>query len=286
MEKRAYDVLVIGSGGGTKISTPASKLGLKAAIIEKDRLGGTCLNRGCIPSKMLIHAAEVAHTIDTAHKYNLRPKGFDVDFADLVQYVSAAIDADSDSILPAYRANDNLDYYHGTARFVGPRTVSVRGFELTADKVYIACGSRPYIPPIPGLADTPYMTSTEALRLEKQPKKMIVLGGGYIATELAFYFSALGTEVHSVVRSIMLRGTDNEVREHFEEVFPKRVNGMYQNYLTEQVQYENGEFTVTLVHREHQERIDLTGDALLVATGVVPNSDTLDLDKTGCPGAY
>ena len=88
MEKRHYDVLVIGSGGGTKISTPASRLGLKAAIIEKDRLGGTCLNRGCIPSKMLIHAAEVAHMISGAETYAIKSKGFDVDFATAVASVT------------------------------------------------------------------------------------------------------------------------------------------------------------------------------------------------------
>lgn len=281
MEKRSYDVLVIGSGGGTKISTPASKLGLKAAIIEKDRLGGTCLNRGCIPSKMLIHPAEVAHAIKDADRYFIRQKGFEVDFTDLVRATAETIDAESDSILPGYRKNDNLDYYHGTARFVGPRTVQVRGFELTAEKVYIAVGSRPYIPPIPGLAGTPYMTSTEALRLEKQPKRLIVLGGGYIAAELSFYYAALGTEVHTLVRSIMLRGTDTEVREHFEECFDKRVHGLHIGYLPEQVVYEDGIFKVSCVHREREERLVLEAEELLVSTGVVPNSDTLDLEKAG-----
>ena len=279
MEKRHYDVLVIGSGGGTKISTPASHMGLKAAIIEKDRLGGTCLNRGCIPSKMLIHPAEVAHAISTSGTYYITNKGFEVDFTRLVQSVSTEIDADSNSILPAYRKNKNLDYYHGTARFIGPRTVTARGFELSADKVYIATGSRPKIPPVPGLADVPYMTSTEALRLEKQPKKLIVLGGGYIASELAFYFSALGTEVDTVVRSIMLRGTDTQVRMAFQEAFAKRCK-VHMATKTESVSYDGKEYTVNLTSPEGR-KYSLNSDALLVVTGVVPNSDLLDLDKTG-----
>ncbi len=279
MEKRHYDVLVIGSGGGTKISTPASRLGLKAAIIEKDRLGGTCLNRGCIPSKMLIHPAEVAHAISTSGIYNITTKGFEVDFASLVRRVSAEIDADSNSIIPAYRKNENLDYYHGAARFIGPRTVTARGFELSADKVYIATGSRPRIPPVPGLADVPYMTSTEALRLEKQPKKLIVLGGGYIASELAFYFAALGTQVDTVVRSIMLRGTDTQVRKAFEQAFTKRCT-VHMETKTESVSYDGEEYTVNLTGPDGKQ-YSLKSDALLVVTGVVPNSDLLDLEKTG-----
>lgn len=278
MESRHYDVLVIGSGGGTKLSTPASKLGFKAAIIEKDRLGGTCLNRGCIPSKMLIHAAEVAHTIDTAHKYNLRPKGYDVDFTDLVRRVRDEIDDESDSILPGYRANSNLHFYHGEACFTGPRRVEVRGMELTADKVYIATGSRPFIPPVTGLAHTPYLTSKEALRLEQQPKRLIVLGGGYIACELAFYFAALGTDVHLAARSHLVRWEDSEIRQQFEQHFAKRCN-VYLHHMPTQVTYQDGEFEVHFTHSDG-ERV-LRGDALLVATGVVPNSDRLNLEAAG-----
>ena len=274
-----YDVLVIGSGGGTKISTPASRLGFKAAIIEKDRLGGTCLNRGCIPSKMLIHPAEVAHQINDAQKYFIKSHGFDVDFTRLVQSVAQEIDAESNSILPGYRENDNLHYYHGEGRFIGERTVRVRGFDLTADKVYIATGSRPRIPNIPGLADIPYMTSTEALRLDKQPKKLIVLGGGYIACELAFYFAALGTEVHVIARSILLRGQDDQVREHFEERFPTRCN-VHMHTAIHRVDYQDGTYSVTIQPQGGATSL-LEGDALLVATGVVPNSDNLDLHHAG-----
>lgn len=279
MTQRHYDVLVIGSGGGTKLSTPASKLGLKAAIIEKDRLGGTCLNRGCIPSKMLIHPAEVAHIIDTADRYNIRSKGWDIDFGDLVRRVAKEIDEESDSILPAYRANENLDYYHGKAHFTGPNSVHARGFDLTADKIYIACGSRPYIPPIKGLEGTPYMTSTELLRQDKQPEKLIVIGGGYIACELAFYMSALGTETHMIARSILLRGQDDEVREHFEERFATRLN-LHMHHATHAVDYKDGIFTVE-VSGPDGKRYSLEGDGLLVATGIVPNSDTLNLEACG-----
>ncbi len=279
MKTRHYDVLVIGSGGGVKISTPASRLGLKAAIIEKDRLGGTCLNRGCIPSKMLIHAAEVAYNIQTANRFNVLPRGYDVDFQALVERVRDEVDRESDSILPGYRQNPNLHFYHGRAKFVGERTIEVRDFRLTADKVYIATGSRPFIPDTPGLADTPYLTSKEALRLQDQPKRLIVLGGGYIATELAFYYAALGSDVQVAARSQLVRAEDGEIRAAFEEGFAKRC-GLHLHHRPKRVAYRNGLFTVSLEDGDGRERV-LEGDALLVAMGVTPNSDNLNLSAAG-----
>ncbi len=279
MIQRHYDVLVIGSGGGTKISTPASHLGLRVAIIEKDRLGGTCLNRGCIPSKMLIHPAEVAHQIADSSRYFIKSHGFEVDFAALVQDTTQTVDSESDSILPAYRRNERLDYYHGTARFIGPKTVEVRGHQLSADKIYIAVGTRPRVPEIPGLDQVPYMTSTEALRSTSQPRRLIVLGGGYIACELAFFFAALGSEVHMVARSILLRGLDNQVRDHFQECFAKRVH-LHLHHQTHSVALENGTYRVVVSGADGQQRT-LEADALLVAAGIVPNSDTLDLEQAG-----
>lgn len=279
MAIREYDVLVIGSGGGTKISTPASQLGKRVAIIEKDRLGGTCLNRGCIPSKMLIHPAEVAHQIDDAGRFFIRAKGYKVDFQALVQSVSAEIDAESDSILPGYRKNQNLDYFHGTASFVAPHMVRVRDHELTAKQIYIASGSRPFVPPIPGLEAVPYMTSTEALRLEKQPRRLIVLGGGYIACELAFYFAALGTEVSMIARSTLVRGQDHQVRDHFQECFARRLK-VYLHHSTQRVTHDGSCFRLDVSAQSGKE-FSLEAEALLVATGIVPNSDMLNLDAAG-----
>lgn len=275
---KKYDVVVIGSGGGTKISTPASKLGYRAAIIEKDRLGGTCLNRGCIPSKMLIHAAEVAHTLAEADRYQIHPKGFNVDFPTLVNRVRDTIDEESDSILPGYRDNPNLHFYHGKARFTGERTLQVRDETIYGDKVYIATGSRPFVPPIPGLAETPFLTSQEALRLTTQPKSLLVLGGGYIACELAFFFAALGTQVQVAARSRLLKFEDKEIREHFEEAFSKRcqVNLHHQPV---GVAYQDQQFTVTFQTPDGERR--LQAEHLLVATGVIPNSDGLGLASAG-----
>lgn len=131
---------------------------------------------------MLIHPADVATAIEhEAPLMNLIPKGFDVDFETLVQRVSKTVDDDSASINPA---KSGVLRYKETAKFVAPKTVQVGDEIISGDMIFVAAGTRPMIPKIDGLDKTPYMTSTEALRLTKQPKKLVIIGGGYIACEL------------------------------------------------------------------------------------------------------
>lgn len=276
---KKYDVIVIGSGGGGKITSPAARLGLKVACIEKDKLGGTCLNRGCIPSKMLIHPADVASEIKEASLFDIHvDTHFKVDFAKLVQRISQTVDGDSAKIEAGYAKNPNIDYYHGEAKFVSNKVVAVNGEELTAEKIFIAVGTRPHIPAIKGLAGTPFMTSTEALRNTKLPKKMIVIGGGYIAVELGYAYAALGTEVHFLVRSRLLRGEDVEVAEEFTREFSKH-HHVHLEAQVREIQYENGQFTAAFETPEGRQT--LTAGALLVAAGIEANTDTLALENTG-----
>ena len=276
---KKYDVIVIGSGGGSKITSPVAKMGLKVACLEKDRLGGTCLNRGCIPSKMLIHPAYIATQIKEAHKFDIHLNpNFSVDFAKLITRISQTVDADSDNIETGYQRNPNIDFYHAPGRFLDDKTIEVSGKRITADKIFIATGARPSIPTIPGLEGTPYMTSTEALRNLKLPKRLIVLGAGYIAVELGYAYRALGSDVHFLVRSRFLRGEDTQVADEFTRVFSQLCN-VHFGAVPSRVEYTNGTFLLTYQkqdgHAQH-----LTADALLVATGVVPNTDNLGLENT------
>lgn len=276
---KKYDVIVIGSGGGGKITSPAAKLGLKVACIEKGPLGGTCLNRGCIPSKMLIHPADVAAQIREAEKFDIHTSPtLSVNFERLIQRISATVDGDSAKISEGYQRNPNIDYYAGEGKFVSDKIVRIGDVELTAEKIFITVGARPQIPSIPGLAGTPYMTSTEALRNTKQPKSMIVIGGGYIAVELGYAYAALGTKVQFLVRSRYLRGEDSEIAAEFTRVFVQQHPTVF-GAIPTKVEYQNKEFFVT--YRCSDGTIStLTSEALLVATGVVPNTDTLDLHRT------
>ncbi len=277
---KSYDIIVIGGGGGTKLISPAAKMGLKVAAIEKEALGGTCLNRGCIPSKMLIHPADVAHEIDQAHKLGIDvDTNYEVKWKELVEFVSNSVDSVSKSIETSYNQNENIDFYAGTATFVSDRVIEVNGEQLTAPKIIIAVGARARVPEITGLAGTPYMTSKEALQNTKQPKKMIVIGGGYIGVELGHFYGGLGTEVEFVVRSGFVGMEDWQVQEEFTRVFSERYKTHF-SVETKSVSYEDGIFSVTITNRESREEMVLEGDALFVAAGIIPNNDTLNLENT------
>jgi len=274
-----YDVIVIGGGGGTKLVTPVARLGLKVAILEKEAMGGTCLNRGCIPSKMMIHPADRICHIQDSYKFELGLRAsFDVDFPTLVNRISNSVDSDAASIPPAYEQNPNIDYYPYEGRFVSNKVVEVNGQQITADKIFIAVGSRPSIPEIPGLEGTPYMTSREALRNPELPKKMVVIGGGFIALELGHAYSCFGTSVDFLIRSQVMRGLDQDVISEFEKEFSKR-NNLHNGFSPESVRYENGQFYINCAGANSETK-ELVSDALLVATGVKPNSDLLGLENT------
>lgn len=280
MKPKKYDVIVIGSGAGAKIARPAAQKGLKAAIIEKDKLGGTCLNRGCIPSKMLIHPADVALEMKHADKFQLKPKkNPEVNFAKLTRRINKVTDGDSNSIKAAYESGriKGLDYYHGTATFESDKVIKINGKLITADKIVIGVGARPMVPPIPGLEGTPYMTSTEALRNRHLPKKMIVIGGGYIGCELGGAYQALGTNVHFFTRGGFIGRADTDLREEFTKSFGKRVV-VHESVQTTNIEYKRGKFTIH--YKQKGKRKQDSCDALLVATGVRPNNDLLKLENT------
>jgi mycothione reductase len=277
---KSYDVLVIGSGGGTQISSPAFDLGNKVALIEESKLGGTCLNRGCIPSKMLIHPANVASAIKESGKFNIKAEFKSANLQKLLKRINNETDGDSRGIKSWYeQRNKNFGFYDGHGKFVSDKVVEVNGEKITAKKIFIATGARPFIPPIPGLKGTPFMTSTQALRSRKLPKKLLVIGGGYIACELGYAYSALGSDVHWLVRDNgLLRREDGEVSKVFTKIFSKREN-VHFGVDTKKVEYKKGKFILYLESKGGK-KSKLIGDALLVATGVQPNTDKLGLENT------
>ena len=264
-----YDVIVIGSGGGSKITRPAAALGNKVAIIEKDSLGGTCLNHGCIPSKMLIHPADVCAEILEAKRFNITTdENYTPDFKTLIERVTATITKDSDSIEPAYERIENIDLYKGTASFVSNNVLEVNGEQITAPKIFISAGARASIPSIKGLDGTPYITYKEALRQTTQPKKMIIVGGGFIAVELGYFYAMMGTEVHFLVREKLMRPLDNDVIEEFTGSLQDKVKIHCEPNIL-RVHHDGSEFTVMTDNEIYQ------ADSLFMATGMQPNTDLL-----------
>jgi len=299
-----FDLIVIGSGSGLDVAVAAYQHGLRVAVIEKGRMGGTCLSRGCIPSKLLIHSADVAETIKSAHVFGLKVEGFSVDFRSIVEQVNETVDLQSDKIRKSFEGKENPKLFANECKFVGEKIISIERdlsshrncidngnderTAITADKILISTGTRPRIPEINGLNESGYITSDEALRLKKQPKVLTIIGGGYIACELAHFFGALGTKINIVqTREVLIPGEDEEISRKFTEIFSKKYN-VYLGYDTTFVSKENNnnndnnssKFCV-IAKNSSGKQIDLESDELLIAAGRIPNSDRLDLEKTG-----
>ena len=275
-----FDLIVIGSGSGLDVANAIASRGVKVAIVEKGALGGTCLNRGCIPSKMLLHSADVVETIRTANLFGVHVKGYDIDFPAIVRRVTESVDRDSAGIEQAFRTIDNPKLFKGDANFVGMKTLQVGGETLQADRILIASGGRPFIPDVPGLRESGFITSDEALRLRTQPRELTILGGGYIAVELAHFFGSLGTRVHIVQRHrVLVPREDEEVSKRFTEVFRGK-HDVLTSHEPVRVSKQGGQYHVTIRGDRGGEQA-LESDTLLVAAGRTPNSDLLDVAKTG-----
>jgi mycothione reductase len=322
-----FDLIVIGSGSGLDVAKAAAEKGLKVALIEKDRMGGTCLNRGCIPSKLLIHSADIMEDVKRSDIFGINIKGnISVDFKKIVSRVNTFVDSASEEIREAYHSIDNPKLFFSNCRFIGtkklllqkevvlkPTSTSISsgnyhrssgGMDniqtVTAEKILVASGSRPRIPNIKGLAESGFITSNDALRLEKQPDILTIIGGGYICCEFAHFFGSLGTKINIIqLRDRLIPYEDEEVSQKLTDIFSKKYN-VYLGSSTETITRKNKNnkgdvdnhnvetandssstvYNVT-IKNDAGRTVCLESDQLLLAAGRVPNSDVLDIGKTG-----
>lgn len=281
MPSKRYDLIVIGAGSGLDVADAAMRnYGWRAALVENGPLGGTCLNRGCIPSKIIIHAADVVETIQNAHKFGVRAKLEGIDFERVTRRASDFVDADSREIEEAIKKEGKIDLYKTDAEFIGERTLKVGGDTISGERVLIAAGARPSVPPIEGLDRVNYLTSTEALRVTRQPKSMIILGGGYIAAELGNFYGTLGTKVTIIQRGpLLINREDGDVARAFTELFSKKFSVLLNSY-AKKAEKKGSTYYVTVAAKNGGTQT-VEGDALFVAVGIKPNSDSLALNKTG-----
>ncbi|MEM9746186.1 MAG: mycothione reductase [Actinomycetota bacterium] len=277
-----FDLIIVGSGSGNAI--PDYLADWNIAMVERGTFGGTCLNVGCIPSKMFVLPAD--HILDAHHseRVNIDVEFHSADFPAIRDRVFGRIDAISAGGRD-YRAieQENITLIEGTARFIGDKVfhVDVPGGPdrtITAPKVLLAAGARPVIPPIPGLNETGFHTSDTIMRLDSLPRRLGIIGGGFIAVEMGHVFSALGSEVSMVNRSKgLLRGFDEEVARRFEEVFRDRPNlNLITGDIPERIR-RLGDGTIEISCAGGTTVVD----ELLVATGRRPNSDLLDVQAGG-----
>ncbi|WP_280536909.1 dihydrolipoyl dehydrogenase [Halopenitus sp. POP-27] len=289
-----FDFLVIGSGSGLDVANVAASQGQSVAIVEQGPLGGTCLNRGCIPSKMLLYHADVLETIERADEFHIDATVSDVAFDDIIREVTEEVTADAESIRRGLRSSSQHTLFEGTGRFVDERTVELvdgddEGVQLRAKTVLIAAGTRPSIPNIDGIEGVNYLTSTEALQIETLPDHLVIVGGGYIAAELGHFFGTFGSDVTIIGRRPnLLPEADEEVAKAFTERYAERFT-VHTGHTATAVSETGGTVTVEAHPYEYgpdggvtdEESVTVTGDELLVAAGRRPNTDLLTLDAAG-----
>ena len=293
-DEQTFDFLTIGSGSGLDVASVAANRGQSVAVVEKGPLGGTCLNRGCIPSKHLLYHAAVLETVRNAGAFGIHAEVTAIDFADIVRSVNEEVRSSSRSIRNAWRTADEHRLIEGEARFVDDHTVEIvdgpdAGIRATADTILIAAGARPTIPPIDGIDAVPYITSTEALTRETPPDRLVIVGGGYIAAELGHFFGTFGSDVTIIGRRRqLLPQADAEVGATFTDRYAERFE-VHTGY--EAIAATGDTEAVTVEARPYppawddeggadREPVSVTGDTLLIAAGRRPNSDTLNLEAT------
>ena len=274
-----FDVMVIGTGSGLEVSSEAAERGLSVAVVEEGPFGGTCLNRGCIPSKMLIHSADVMETIRGAERFGIKAKVEAVDWQSVIQRVVDEIDGDARAIEEGNRRAPNTTLFKGQGRFVGEKALEVNGARVSAETIVIAAGGRPRVPEITGISDVPYLTSDQALRLPEQPERLTIVGGGVIAAEMAHFFGSMGTEVTIVQRGpLLVQQEDQDVSRRFTDVYQRKFRLLLDAQVTRA--YRDADQTVLEVSRNGGTET-ISCDALLIAAGRIPNTDLLDVARSG-----
>lgn len=273
-----YDVIVIGAGqGGVPLAALLAESGRRVLLAERSEVGGTCVNRGCTPSKSLIASAQAAHDARRAARLGVHAT-VEVDFRAVMERVDGIVRQWRDGVRARLeRAGDPLTVAKAHARFVGPRTVDVGGQEHEAETVVIDVGTRHAVPPIPGLDAVPYLTNGSVFALRELPRRLVCIGGGYIGCELGQAFRRLGAEVVVVdPGERLLAREDPQVSEEIERAFAAEGIEVRKGSRPARVERRGDEIVVVL-----EDGGEVSGSHLLVATGRIPNTRDLGCEAAG-----
>jgi mycothione reductase len=279
MEK--FDVIVIGSGSGMLVASAAVEQGYKVALVEGGNMGGTCINVGCVPSKMLIYPADVAATIKGAAKLGIKSTINEVDFQNIMNRMHTLVTHDTVHQVNAVQATPDLTWFKEHGEFISDYTMQVGSHTITANVFYIVSGARTAIPPIKGITGVDYLTSDNVLELKTQPKSIIIVGGGYIGLEYGHFFSAIGTKVTIIQRhSRILPEEEPEISDLLRRELKDRID-LYTDFEAQEVREQNGVKTLVAKSRLDGTIREFSAEALMIATGRVSNADLLKPEKTG-----
>lgn len=270
-----YDLITIGAGsGGVRASRLSGGYGARVAICEEDRVGGTCVLRGCIPKKLLIYGAHFADHFEDAANYGWTVSEPRHDWSQLIANKNTELDRLNGIYLRILRDN-NVDLHEGRGVLVDEHTVEVGGKRITGENILIAVGGWPAYPDIPGIEHV--VSSNEALELKELPEKMVIVGGGYIAVEFAGIFSGLGVEVTEIIRAdTVLRGFDEDIRFALDEEIKKRGINLLNETVVRSIEKTDEGYCLRLAGNE-----TITTDLVMYATGRRANTKGLGLEQAG-----
>ncbi len=277
---RKYNLAILGSGSAAfAAALKASEYGAKVLLTEFDEIGGTCVNRGCIPTKNLIHASLI---------YRNAVKGFpgidaiaSIDFASLIALKDELVaELRHAKYISVAESDENIDLIKGRAYFTSPSEIKVNGERYQAEKFIIATGARPAIPPIKGLEEAGYLTSRTILQLDELPESLIIIGGGYIALEIGQLFSRFGSDITIIERGQrILSRAEPVISEHLQKYMGEDGITIYTSASISEVRRGGEEKEVVV--RVDDQTLMLKAQHILVATGRRANTENLGLEKAG-----
>ena len=276
-----YNMVVIGGGSAGLVSAYiAATVKAKVALIEKDKMGGDCLNTGCVPSKSLIKSARIINYTRRARDFGLKSAHADYEFAGIMGRVKGIIQKIEPHDSVERYTGLGVDCYTGEARIETPYRVSVNGKTLTTRNIVVATGARPFVPPIPGLDQVDYLTSDTVWQLTELPPRLVVLGGGPIGCEMAQTFARLGSQVTQVEMAAQIMGReDPDVAEFMRRQFESEGIAVLTDHQAKAVEVQNGEKTLLCEHAGQTVRVGF--DAILVAVGRKANAEGFGLEDLG-----
>ena len=276
-----YDLFVIGAGsGGIATARRAAEYGAKVGIAEYDRLGGTCVNRGCIPKKLMVYASHFPTDFDAATGYGWSPVDSQLDWSKLMTAVNDEVTR-LNGIYQRMLDNSKVEVYRGRAALVDAHTIAIGDQKVTADKILIAVGGKPTKPDdIPGIEHA--IVSDHIFHLKEQPKHLVVLGGGYIGIEFACILKGLGSEVTLVIRADkILRGFDDDIRTEIQEAMQKHGIRVLNNMTDFAIAKTDTGLKITVKQEGEDSEATIVADAVsLAATGRIPDLESLGIENT------
>ncbi len=278
---RKFDVIVIGSGSGGEIVDAALSHGFSVAWVDKGPLGGTCLNVGCIPSKMLIYPADRIVEIQEAEKLGIKAEIKDIDFGLIMNHMKKPIQESHEHMEKGLVNSEDFHYYKGEGHFISDYTLEINGVEIRGDKIFIGSGARPLIPPIKGIEKIDFLTNETVLDIKKKPESLIIIGGGYIAVEFAHFFAAMKTKVTILQRgNRLIKNSEPEISDLLKKQMEKRMKVVTNIEVLEAKKEGNN---VSVIGRDQLsgKELEFKAEKILIATGRKSNADLLKVENTG-----